>query len=317
MSEIKRFDNYINEGVSNWKGELMQTAIEEFEKRKDRLEKKNWKGTFKFKIMVPKLWGEGEEELTIDVKFEDRGWNSSGGYMKFKEYDKKAIIFINANPNSNPKRLFNTYIHEITHVSQKLNGFLDHAWNKHRDKYDDEIVSKKRKSKVPYTKWYRNSTHDEHEAEWEANFVPLLEILKRGEIDDAVEYLISKPSYMRFTWKQFIQKAYAWGVSKETILTIRERFLLWFNDKFMEIYNRISDENITTHFTIDLYQQLDKYTPVLLMFNDVTKYFKMYDDIVERRYAIQKEKLKDNPKRMDFADKTYIFHKNFTNSILN
>lgn len=217
---------------------LMDLALNELNKRIDRIEKRGWKSTYKFAFQHKDIWDDKKIiDYTVEVKFENRGWGKPMGYLKQK-HRNHFIVFINTCITCK-ESLKNTYVHEITHISQKFNKFLVYS-NEHEIKrYERDVINKKRKSKISINKYY-NSRHHQNLAEHEANLSTLLQLLKESKIDSATKFILNHSDYFHFEHKAFIQKAYAYGVSKDNILKIKETVKNYFNNHISECEDRNS-----------------------------------------------------------------------------
>lgn len=252
---------------------LMDLALCELNKRIDKLEKKGWKGSFTFKFTTKHPWDENvNRDYKVTVKFEDRGYKAVMGYKKGDVISDNIIIFMNTYYMSNKQTVLDVYVHEITHISQEFNKFLDWASNEHNNKYHKDIVLKKKKSKVSYRK-YRLNNHEAHLAEHEAVLSTVLHQLKEDKIDIAKEYLLRRPDYFQFTWKDFVKKAYSYGVKKENILSVRSLIIEYFD---ADIAKTKKGSKYDWEY---LQRGLVKKTPLMMMFSLGDKYWKfVYDE---------------------------------------
>ena len=124
------------------------------------------------------------------------------GRWKFPEDLSKYKSFDDMIPLSKSE-LMGIFLHEITHVSQEISGFM---------RFD--IKNTEKNPKV---------THGDYKIEQEASFVELCSFIKEG-YNKAVPFLIENPMAMNeglayvSSFREFVNKAYSLGVSKEPIL---------------------------------------------------------------------------------------------------
>jgi hypothetical protein len=245
---------------------LMDLALSELDKRFAKIVAKK-KGTFKFSFQYADLNDKNKIiEYKIDVKFENRGWGKDGGYMKQK-FRNHYIIFVNT-CTSVEETWRNVYVHEITHVSQKLNNFLEYSYEHQTKNYEIDIVKKRKKSKVNRRKYYLNR-HSESLTEQEAQLVTILQLLKEDKIKSAISFMVNRPDYFYFEWREFIQKAYAYGVSKETIIKAKEYMMEIFNTDIMEC-EKMNNHNVWSNY----FHRFIQRKPLMGFFGLGNKYWK-------------------------------------------
>jgi hypothetical protein len=194
-------------------------------------------------------------------KFSIKNIELPHGYFKYKvsvewspniqrslatSYDNRAIVEITTNNyqeeingkwgisddlDKNIKHARMTLAHEMTHVSQKINGFLDY-----------EREQREKNSNNPAFDYEIN--HHKAPSEHEAVLVEIGTYLMDGNIDAALQRF-QQPSYDRekyfntFTRKQLIQKWASMGVSGPVMKEFFNRFKEFYDAQYQELYDMI------------------------------------------------------------------------------
>lgn len=70
----------------------------------------------------------------------------------------------------------NSLAHEVVHISQKYNNFKDYSFDKDYTRYKE--INSRRKNKVTYGEYYRESSHDKLGTEQKCKLVQLFNCLE-------------------------------------------------------------------------------------------------------------------------------------------
>lgn len=179
---------------------LLDLAMVSFYNKIDKISANNWKGTFSFKFLhVSPLNKNINKEYKITVKFEKRNDYHLLGSMRGNEFSKNIIIYINRAHITNIQDVIDTYIHEMTHVSQIFNGAL---------LYSNSMI-----------KNLNNTNHHLCKCEQEAVLSTILYQLKENKLIEASIYFNNRKNYfINISKNSILKKAISFGVEKNIII---------------------------------------------------------------------------------------------------
>lgn len=194
---------------------LRQLALSELHKNLDKIEKKGFVGSFKFKWVGASQLFEGTLDYTITVKLTENRKDNRGGYVKTTGYDKR-LVWINSFFVSNRMDVISILVHEITHISQETNeAFNDCDYNHRR-------LHELSKTKLTYNQWYASSSgHHLNAAEHECRLAELFQHMLEGA--DVVKFANNHGRYFHFTHEEYMEKGLEFGVSEEDLLSLTKR----------------------------------------------------------------------------------------------
>lgn len=197
-----------------------------------RVQGKPFNGSFTFQYEVPEEivkkmksypWVDKSSFiLTVVVRFSPLK-ALKGGHKKGESFGTRKLIVINSDNGtyldneSLKKKMYSIYIHELQHIPQEYNSLQD--WSQFKSSQRFQSIKSKTKS---WSKFWQRGDHDKRESEHEANLAQLLELIANEDFDAAVDFVLNHASYMHFSFKQFVHKAYYWGCTGEQIFKFRQ-----------------------------------------------------------------------------------------------
>jgi hypothetical protein len=238
MSTISDSIRFIAAGVSDIDGRLLKEALEKFE---SVVEKVYPTGSFYIKFKTD------NEKISIYVVL---GENLESE-VKHTDKNKYRIQIDSDQPVS---RVYATLAHEVTHISQKYNGFKAYEFEK--------IYKDVKERGVKYRHFY-DEMHAEFGTEKEANLVGLLTLLKRNNIEDAVDLAMERHEYFTLPNQTYLKKAISMGVNRDALNKFKNMVDAKFNDSLSYYKEKGTDLS---------YVLIEAYGPLLTMLGIVDKY---------------------------------------------
>ena len=195
----------IKTSISNYK-KLLNRALLALE---DRIDSIFPEGKF---ILV--LDPDNPKEVKINIVLTSNG---KGSFVKYTGKNYKIVIDTSYNDKED---CYGVLAHEITHISQAMNGFRDFDFSRSLEDY-------KRKKYKNYNDYYNEEGHSKRYTESEANLVQFFIILDKRGINKGFDFLLERSEYFKFGFKEFSKKSFLFGVSKETINLLREKVIIY------------------------------------------------------------------------------------------
>lgn len=194
---------------------LRQLALSELHKHFDKIEKKGFVGSFKFKWVGASQLFEGTVDYTITVKLSENRKDNRGGYVKSTGYDKR-MVWINSFFVRNRMDVISILVHEITHISQETNeAFNDSDYNHRR-------LHEMSGTKLTYNQWYASSSgHHLNAAEHECRLAELFQHMLEGA--DVLKFANNHGRYFHFTNEEYMEKGLEYGVSEAALLLLTKQ----------------------------------------------------------------------------------------------
>lgn len=210
----------LNEKVSNLDG-LLQKYMEKIESKIGRI----WpEGRMGFTMPLPKeLWTDDKSNnLTVYV---DIGYKGKKASRVSPKGNNKYVIHINTNHAGSAANAMGIIAHEITHVSQYYNKFMDRTKTDKWQEFQDQLMSAN--SFKIYRDYYRRN-HDKYPTEHEAVLVHVGYLLSRNEITDAMYKILNSPTYIKvFSYKAMLKKLAYLGVTNKQVQSLKKEIEKW------------------------------------------------------------------------------------------
>jgi hypothetical protein len=207
--------------------DFFTVAVAAYDKGMDKMlsrkvEGKPLTGSFSFKYEIPEefitytIFGGSNyiqklKEITVKVSFKSIKRDATAYKGSSTSHDtKKNIIFNNdisayqSNETIKASSL-TVYIHELQHIAQDYNGFGD--------------------------LYYSNLHHSQRPIEHEACLTEVLYQMKYMGGEAAAEIALKRAEYMQYSFRKFIQKAYAFGCTSNQIMELRSAVAAKMNEK--------------------------------------------------------------------------------------
>lgn len=207
MKNLPTYQEWLNEGISNIDKYFLEYCLDIFDKK---MLSKNPFGSF----LINYVTNNGEN---IDVKIKFNKKLTPG--QSYVQVNKRPIfIELGIKDEISIKRIRGSFAHELTHISQDKNGFVKFE----REREDLE---------------YGTNTHALYRTEHEAVLVTLLIYLKdslydKESYDLALSMLYGRASqYFQFTFKDFMKKAYVFGVDSSVLKNLKSDFIEYANNR--------------------------------------------------------------------------------------
>lgn len=309
-AEMMRFRQAgrLTEGLSsNW-NDLVNRALVEFDRLAPEIAKKLEYGSKhkKYTMQIPlgprhqqsALMG---DDGVINITFwkygeKPKSLNNLGGWAnednRKGQWGNYRIEMIWSHDIRRTRRVL---AHEITHIPQMEKNWIDLEAERVNHNYQ-MWANRNELEAIPHsgkTKYARQSTlHHEYASEHEAELVALFSILRDGDTEYAARMMVEKfGRYMRFSKKDFMKKAVAFGVTPQQI------------HDFNQVIRRVLDN------CMELAQQpqqgAHRNPPVFAMLGvlAIANYCRMmgidYDDVVK---TALKQGLENIDSRIDVAE---------------
>lgn len=145
----------------------------------------------------------------------------------------------------NKNELKGEFLHEITHVSQEINGFLEYESARHRKEFSIQPNNER---------GYYIDNHDKYKTEQEASFTQLCHLIKTDVIE-GVNYLLTDRGVYEgllhiSSFKELVKKAYSLGVSAANIVKFIELLdeKMIANNKSNQHSNKYQPQKAITEF---------------------------------------------------------------------
>jgi hypothetical protein len=156
-------------------------------------------------------------QLTVYVNIGPKGKKASRVSPKG---NNKYVIHINTNSAGSKANALGIIAHEITHVSQYYNKFMDRTKTEKIQDFRDQL-SQAGSFKV-YRDYYRRN-HDKYPTEHEAVLVHLGYLLSRNEFVDAMYKVLNSPNYLKgFDYKTMLKKLAYLGVTNKQVQMLKK-----------------------------------------------------------------------------------------------
>lgn len=241
-------------GVSNYK-QLLQRALAEMERVIDKIFPRG-KFTIYLDPDLPK-----KETKKIIVSLSDT-----------ENVDSMAVptatgwkITIDTQVEAPTKEdVYQTLVHEITHISQSMNGFLGYELSVSMDVVKDLYQQRKedlhtspRKTKQTIRRIMEHR-HPTKATEHEARLVELIYLLQKNQFAQALNYLYQEAEYYQnFDFRTLAKKATSLGVTREQLEGFRQYAQEQIGIKFEEIYSYAQQNTATTELGRNLFRALE------------------------------------------------------------
>ena len=98
-------------------------------------------------------------------------------------------------------------------------------------KKEREIKFNKKLPKFSYKNYYSNFSHSELPTEHEATLIAFFEKIRDKNYNSAVKELLFFPEYFQFTHKDYLKKAYKYGLTNQELQKIKNEFSNILNEK--------------------------------------------------------------------------------------
>lgn len=177
------------------------------------------------------------------------------------------------------REMIASFIHELTHISQRFNKFTIYEQRRFKEKHYEKIKA------IGYSRAY-DYLHDKLSTEYEAKLMSLLWYLKNNHFELAVKHMKDDAEYFVFNYKQFIRKAYAFGVKdKEILHKLKRYFITLLEEKHILVQdghlNKGNNKCLGDYFCYIL----EHYQSIAGLFNiDLSKYYKWLNERIEDHY---------------------------------
>jgi 8-oxo-dGTP pyrophosphatase MutT (NUDIX family) len=160
--------------------------------------------------------------------------------------------------------VYQTLVHEITHISQSMNGFLGYellvsmeAARDLRKKYQEDLRTAPRKTKQTIRKIMEHR-HPTKATEHEARLAELIYLLQKNQFAPALRYLYQEAEYYQnFDFRTLAKKATSLGVTREQLEGFRQYAQEQIDAKFEELYSYAQQNTATTGLGRNLFPALE------------------------------------------------------------
>ena len=213
FKEMKTFEQFINDGYSNYKGITQFIRDKMDDNWNDILKKKKVEFSFEF------------DKKIITVKF-----GSIEGSKIGRIKDLNYLISINTSgKNLNRDNIIATIVHELTHFGQKFNKFGNYDRGEHFLDYND--------FNYDYTNYL--SDHDRYHTEKESVLLQLFELLRRKNVKLSISFCYEKYKYFNlYQYKKVINKALLYGISVDIFNQFRKELKEYLLNKINKNINK-------------------------------------------------------------------------------
>jgi hypothetical protein len=178
--------------ASDLDGRLLGEVLKEFKAQIDAVYPKG-------RIVVRFVVSDDSEidvDIALDPRFTTEMWREGRDYK------------IRLDSRGGKQKLVSDLAHEVTHISQYYNGFMDYEFEKeYRDSTEKGIQYKD----------HYNERHDELATEKEARLVEVFTFLSQENVRDAVSVALHYDTMFTFSNRDYLKKAMRFGVSRAVL----------------------------------------------------------------------------------------------------